>query len=88
METEREHFACQDNGLAKIFKLIVPSSEKRLNYINVVVSWQVKQEKAHFRLPYVTQTRRVPKGPLLYGITSQLLYTFLVPLVLEPVICK
>ena len=28
-ETGREHFACQDNGLSKIFKLIISSSEKR-----------------------------------------------------------
>ena len=32
-----EHFARQDSGLFQIFKLIVSTSEKRLNNVNVVV---------------------------------------------------
>ena len=35
--TGSENFARQDRGLSQIFKLIVSTSEKRLNNINVVV---------------------------------------------------
>ena len=36
-ETGSEHFACQDNGLSQIFKLIVSTSENILNNIIAVV---------------------------------------------------
>ena len=35
--TGREHFARQDNGLSQIFELIVSTSKKRLNNINLAV---------------------------------------------------
>ena len=46
----RKHFACQDSGLSQIFKLIVSSSEKRLNNINLVPGeGKLKRKTAHFR---------------------------------------
>ena len=37
-----EHFACEDSGLCQIFKLMVSTSEKIPNNINVVAWRQVK----------------------------------------------
>ena len=41
-ETRSEYFKCQDIGLSQIFKLIVFTSEKILNNINIVVCKRVK----------------------------------------------
>ena len=37
MAAGSEHFACQDGGVSQIFKLMVSTSEKKLNNINGVV---------------------------------------------------
>ena len=37
METGSDYFARQDSGLSQIFKLIVSTSQKIFNKINVVV---------------------------------------------------
>ena len=42
MATGSEHFARQDSGVSQIFKLMVSTSEKKLNNINGVVRGQVK----------------------------------------------
>jgi len=42
METRNEHFRCQGSGFSQIFQLIVSTSEKILNNINVVLKRQVK----------------------------------------------
>ena len=40
--TGSEHFARQDSGVSQIFKLIVSTSEKKVNNINGVEWRQVK----------------------------------------------
>ena len=58
MATASEHFSRQDSGLSQIFKLMVTTSKKRLNNINVVVREEkLKTKTAHFRLLSVAQKR-------------------------------
>ena len=62
-ETGSSHFAFQDSGLSKIFKVIVSTTYKILNNLNVVVIRQVIWKPAHSRFTSVAHKRRVPLLP-------------------------
>ena len=64
METGSEHLTFQNSGPSQIFKLIVFTSEKVVNNINLWYGEDKLNEKIdHFRLPSMYQDRRVLKLP-------------------------
>ena len=44
--TGREHFACQESIVSRIFVLLISNGEKLLSNVNVVVCGQVKNENS------------------------------------------
>ena len=64
METRSELFTFQNSGPSHVFKLIIFTSEKVVNNINLWYCEDKLNEKiAHFRLPSMYQDRRVLKLP-------------------------
>ena len=64
METRSKHFTFQNSGPSHNFKLIILTSEKVVNNINLWYCEDKLNEKiAHFRLPSMYQDRHVLKLP-------------------------